>query len=1563
MLQRSDTQSRPLQTQDLILRIQQCDQQEEQALHRLCCCMIEIFKDDPKTSYVAEAATVSSTKDIDLKSLLVAFSNAISKGTADGNIKERDLLNAFTYVLWHAKEPHMRSKLASVLDCLYKRLEAADVRAETETQYELLCCLSTVLDGMVETKFEGLDRETIHAPLAKLLKKLAKSKELRLAQAASYAYQGLMSIPDSEGPWHTVWRHSRSVITVAANTAGAVTTMDPTKILDATSHMMDLFDAVKSGFEVASEIIKLTPKSKDAFTEIWSKAKSWYYALRYTDLLLRCHAWDQFRHLLTAVPCRDQEEFLCGVFSQLEMAWVVADRAEEITAKSTIIELFHSIPKSKQQVVLEWRNLVARTIGEDCLEIKVSRLMLHHKHYLSTLRFAAIRAVVPTLGASPLLEQAWKKCTEAKLFYADSKIRSFYLESGRLDIRRLSGDLLSMENCYINLAIISGKDQLENPGFSLEERLRIKAEAADQVTLEDFFMPRKLADGTYGQPKRLFVRGRAGAGKTTLCKAIVYKFLHGLWKDIFTRILWLPLRKLKGRSYNLQSMIYAEYFDSRVGDQDLTEALAQRLVDPAIQNKTLYLLDGLDEIMQEWDVDTVEYRFLQNLLYKPYVITTSRPSGMKNLEFDLEFETIGFLSEQVDTYLEKCVSNTASDAIKTFLTDKPLIQNLVRIPIQLDALCYCWKAMEVTDEPVPTTMTMLYEVLRRELWRKDLARHGRYTESRAQDFAGFEIDQQTYPEQNLLEWFAFQGLCANVIDFTPKHQRDLSSIGSQLGEQFPSSYKRILAESSFIRASDTDSGDSLTYHFLHLTFQEFFAAKYFAKRWQGRIKLAVMHSTGLEKEMKTELTPLEFMQNEKYNSRFNVFWRFVTGLIQIQPNRSSAAKGGGKSDEDGGIPDIVDFFAQIHAQPMDLLGAVHHRLLMCCLSEVTSSRQRGDVQQLLREKGEDSLKARLITEYEITGQLILSRDLEFPETILRDLLQNSGSVPCIEVLESLKERHVVNSETLRVISKLTASGYKIQVRIKAIATIFKHFKTAPEETLAHAIGVFQSILKNGGKSHQKSMVEATEYQQDLPEKVILALITALEDNTQRLNLQDEIYRALQSWNSLPETAIIILTKMLKGKKSSLRVAAIKAFGLRWFLPEKVITALLATFDDKASDVRRAAVRALGAMSFLSQKTINALVSMINDKKSAAYNSAVWVLRGYSSLPEDTVIFLARMLKDPDLDTQSPVISILQAQSSLPKEIVTTLVTMLKDKDLRARRSAALALTGKTSPSKEAVTGLTTALKDEDVVVRRFAAHALDGKTPPSKEAVAGLITALKDEDFSVRRYAISGLWKERSLPREAITTVTKMMEEGLDMQGYAAGMLGSQSFLPEETITIMTTMLTDQNPKVRFNALVGLMRQSSLPEKSIISIISVRDAVGSWGELTSSVLRRQNSLSPKAITAMITKLDIKPQFYHALHDRNIYSIIGDLDDQAWKNLWSCWLQKASIYNISIFEHNGSLCMISGEIMHRIGTTPARTQELLKILQDVKSSLFEEKLASEDSSDSWVSSLDSDEELV
>ncbi|KUL81425.1 hypothetical protein ZTR_09753 [Talaromyces verruculosus] len=288
----------------------------------------------------------------------------------------------------------------------------------------------------------------------------------------------------------------------------------------------------------------------------------------------------------------------------------------------------------------------------------------------------------------------------------DAKLREYYInrKNNRLRIERLSGDPLDMQQCYINLSIIEYKQNDQNmppqekslsSTFSLPNRLKLRADNPEkEVTLPQLFHERKMLDGRKSQPRRILIRGRAGVGKTTLCKKIVHDFLHQqMWADLFDRIIWIPLRRLKGMS-DLDEFFRQEFFKHEAERDGLVTKLRKTALDQT-HKKTLWLLDGLDEVSGYRNPSGADLTEIFNsLLNEDNVIITSRPHAVKLsglTPFDLELETVGFHLNQVQAYLAKAVTDPDTvNQISSFIQSHWLIQGLVRIPIQLDALCYSW---------------------------------------------------------------------------------------------------------------------------------------------------------------------------------------------------------------------------------------------------------------------------------------------------------------------------------------------------------------------------------------------------------------------------------------------------------------------------------------------------------------------------------------------------------------------------------------------------------------------------------------------------------------------------------------------------------------------------------------------------------------------------------------------------------------------------------------------------------------------------------------------------------
>ena len=155
---------------------------------------------------------------------------------------------------------------------------------------------------------------------------------------------------------------------------------------------------------------------------------------------------------------------------------------------------------------------------------------------------------------------------------------------------------------------------------------------------------------------------------------------------------------------------------------------------------------------------------------------------------------------------------------------------------------------------------------------------------------------------------ALNGLHRNQIEFT---SHDLVEIIEQLAI----SYKSLLLtlEQNVNQLSclhldkEPQSVDLLSYHFLHLSFQEFFAAQWLVKC------LIQDKPLGLFKDP-TMKPYRSSIQQYKYHTRYEIVWWFMAGLL---PNKA-----------------LIRFFEALEDPScQDLIGIQYQRLIMHCLLE------------------------------------------------------------------------------------------------------------------------------------------------------------------------------------------------------------------------------------------------------------------------------------------------------------------------------------------------------------------------------------------------------------------------------------------------------------------------------------------------------------------------------------------------------------------------------------------------------------------------------------------------------
>ncbi|KAF9401152.1 hypothetical protein BGX21_002536, partial [Mortierella sp. AD011] len=495
-----------------------------------------------------------------------------------------------------------------------------------------------------------------------------------------------------------------------------------------------------------------------------------------------------------------------------------------------------------------------------------------------------------------------------------------------LVIKRVSGDVLSLDSCYINLAIVEASDQRQKDKKDLKAQAtafnRIpnykeisKDNIEASIPLKELFDKRKLRDGSYGTPKTILVQGRPGIGKTTFCKKLVHAYQCGLWKDRFDAVLWLPLRQLKSfKAHNLDDLLRKKYFAGHPiqEKESLAAALAAR------NSKVLFILDGLDEILAEaqTEQDIALAAFLKRVLRQEHVVIASRPSGVDTStlpKLDLELEIVGFSAQNVKDYLYRVLNHDTAKAVQDYIEQTPLIQGLVNIPAQLDVICYSWDVLYSDKDSL--TMTGLYQTLVRRLWCKDAARlqkeAGReHTVQHNQCLLPHQIDQLMAIEDEYLSFLAFKGMeDDHRIEFDESTllevMRKLEELRRKADQgPLPSQLLDTLKRTSFLHTTDTELDTSKgssqrAWHFLDLTFQEYFAAAWLARHLQN--------SPNSSAPMMTVEETKAFIQQHKYNPRYQIFWWMVAGLLQGET--------------------LALFFDTLQGAPVDLIGGYHHHLL------------------------------------------------------------------------------------------------------------------------------------------------------------------------------------------------------------------------------------------------------------------------------------------------------------------------------------------------------------------------------------------------------------------------------------------------------------------------------------------------------------------------------------------------------------------------------------------------------------------------------------------------------------
>ncbi|KAF9118418.1 hypothetical protein BGW39_001208 [Mortierella sp. 14UC] len=736
--------------------------------------------------------------------------------------------------------------LVTILQVLYTRLQTIHTSSTSH-----LCCLllavSRVLDAMVVAQVGDVDRITLHGPLTARLQEFESSQNHCVAFQAEYAIQALLNVSDNDTIWQAGFRRGWLVLKGAA---GFAKMPNPTEIKDALEGLEKLYEAGKGAVRLLNNTwvaIKTSEKPTFAAKEGLKFKRIWYPTLRNAEEYIQTGDLVGFKELVTNAPCRHQLKFQLGICQLLgrfgvNTQWDVESRRGALAFLGALCQAddVWNREKGVEQVILDMISILAINQGTDFEAANALQEMMQQQNL----------ALTPL---TDLQSHPWNN-----FFLKDIKSALKTHQSPSLKILRISGDGLDIDTCLVNLAIVEAPAQREKEKQELKEQAAVfhripSCEAVrgsniePSIRLEQLFDKRKLRDGKEGIPQRILVQGR-GIGKTILCKKIEHLHQSGLWADRFEAVLWLPLRRLRGSTCRtLESLLREKVFTTQLDREH--EELARTLVIRADEGKVLFILDGLDEIATDAQSEDSSIKaLLRDLLDQKQVVITSRPSGLDASllrSIDLELETIGFSQQDVKEFIGRVLKPGPARTVQDFIQRTPLIQGLVNIPVQLDVICLCWESLPQDGSQI--TITGLYQLMSRKLWRKDAlrlkkGRGGRVlTEKQIDRMAPKEIDRLMSSESRHLGHLAFKGLRnKHQIEFDEAALldsfEDLAGTDStDDNSPYSSEVLDMVKETSFLHSADAGLDTSKkpsqqTWSFLHLTFQEYFAATWIASK-------------------------------------------------------------------------------------------------------------------------------------------------------------------------------------------------------------------------------------------------------------------------------------------------------------------------------------------------------------------------------------------------------------------------------------------------------------------------------------------------------------------------------------------------------------------------------------------------------------------------------------------------------------------------------------------------------------------------------------------------------------